>query len=189
MGRLHVNSASSFRLPPRRGALIFALSLCAFAVALAPCAAQLPGASMQSVKWPLRTREHVDLWLHGFVMISSDTSPVPLFRRGYREAVVAARTKASAVTDLDVNHDALARRLRENPALTNAQFLALAFPTWDELVAAIDGFVKADGDPKKAIASSFARSPTRCRTRRTCSSMRGGSTKCGAENARSRPST
>jgi len=145
-----VNSASSFRLPARRGALIFALSLCAFAVALAPCAAQLPGASMQSVKWPLRTREHVDLWLHGFVMISSDTSPVPLFRRGYREAVVAARTKASAVTDLDVNHDALARRLRENPALTNAQFLALAFPTWDELVAAIDGFVKADGDPKKA---------------------------------------
>jgi hypothetical protein len=105
---------------------------------------------MQGVKWPLRTREHVDLWLHGFAMIASDTSPVPLFRRGYRETLLAARAKASAVTDLDVNRDVLARRLRENPSLVNAQFLAFSFQTWDELVATVDAFVKADGEPRRA---------------------------------------
>jgi hypothetical protein len=133
-----------------RSAGAAALALCVIAGAAAPCAAQLPGASMRSVKWPLRTREHVDLWLHGFAMISSDSSPVPLFRRGYRDALTAARMKASAVTDLDVNHDALAKRLRENPALHNAEFVALSFPAWEELVATIDAFVKADGDPRKA---------------------------------------
>ncbi len=128
-----------------------------FAFAAAPCGAQLPGGSMRStVKWPLRTREHVDLWLHGFAMISNDTSPVPLFRRGYREALAMARTKANAVTDLDVNHDALAKRLRENPALVNAQFLAFSFNSWEELVAAIDAFVKADGDPRKAKSKESA---------------------------------
>jgi hypothetical protein len=145
-----MNSASSMpSLLTRRGWLV-ALSLFALAAATMPCTAQLPGAQMQNVKWPLRTREHVDLWLHGFAMIASDSSPVPLFRHGYREAVIAARTKANVVTDLDVNHDALAKRMRENPALVNAQFLAFSFPTWDELVATIDAFVKADGDPKKA---------------------------------------
>src|SRR6266481_8528456 len=101
-----------------------------------------------SVKWPVRTREHVDLWLHGFAMISADTSPVPLFRRGYSETVMAARVKASATTDLDVNHDALAKRLRDNPTLVNAQFLPFSFDTWEALVTTIDAFVKADGDPK-----------------------------------------
>ena len=143
--------------PARR--FLTALALCAVAAANEPLSAQLPGASVRAtpgVKWPLRTREHVDLWLHGFAMISNDSSPIPLFRRGYREALVAARTKASAVTDLDVNHDALAKRLRENPALVNAQFLAFSFPTWEELVATIDAFVKADGDPKKAKSRESA---------------------------------
>jgi hypothetical protein len=133
-----------------------ALPLLLLAGAPAPCTAQLPGASLLSVRWPLRTREHVDLWLHGFAMISGDTSPVPLFRRGYREAVAAARLKGSAVTDLDVNRDALAKRLRENPALVNAQFLAFSFPTWVELVATMDAFVKADGDPRRAKSKESA---------------------------------
>ena len=102
---------------------------------------------MRSLKWPIRTREHVDLWLHGFAMISADSSPVPLFRRGYQGTLTMARTKANAVTDLDVNRNALAKRLRENPALINAQFLVFSFPNWDDLVATIDAFVKADGDP------------------------------------------
>lgn len=126
------------------------------AVGPAPCVAQLPGASTRSVTWPLRTREHVDLWLHGFAMISGDTSPVPLFRRGYREALLAARAKASAVTDLDVNRDLLVKRMRENPALVNAQFLAFSFPTWEDLVAAIDAFAKADGDPRLAKSREIA---------------------------------
>jgi hypothetical protein len=134
--------------------LLTALALCV--AAAAPCDAQLPGATTQNVKWPLRTREHVDLWLHGFAMISSDTSPVPLFRHGYRDALLAEREKAAAVTDLDVNRDVLARRMRENPALVNAQFLAFSFAAWEELVATIDAFAKADGDPKKAKSKESA---------------------------------
>ena len=83
-------------------------------------------------------------------MISADSATVPLFRRGYQGTLTMARTKAAAVTDLDVNHDALAKHLRENPALINAQFLAFAFTSWDDLVAAVDAFVKANGDPKRA---------------------------------------
>jgi len=142
------------RSSPKRLAMAAALAL--LAGAAPPCAAQRPGASMQSVKWPLRTREHIDLWLHGFAMTAVDSSSVPLFRRGYRDSLVAARSKAAVVTDLDVNHDALAKRLRENPALVNAQFLAFSFATWDDLVAAIDAFVKADGDPKKAKSKEGA---------------------------------
>lgn len=139
-----------------RQARRFLTALALSAVAALPSAAQLPGASMTGGKWPIRTREHVDLWLHGFAMISGDTSPVPLFRRGYREAMMAARAKASATTDLDVNHDALAKRLRENPALVNAQFLVFSFESWEALVAAIDAFVKADGDLKKAKSKESA---------------------------------
>lgn len=130
---------------------VAALALCALGVVPpAPCAAQLPGSIVRSAKWPIRTREHVDLWLHGFAMITSESSGVPLFRRGYQGTLVTARTRANAVTDLDVNHDALAKRLRENPALINAQFLAFSFENWDDLVTAVDAFVKADGDPKRA---------------------------------------
>ncbi|MGH7656503.1 MAG: hypothetical protein ACREN6_17780 [Gemmatimonadaceae bacterium] len=128
-----------------------ALALSALAVVSAsPSAAQLPGSTVRSLKWPIRTREHVDLWLHGFAMISGDSSAVPLFRRGYQGTLITARTKADAVTDLDVNRDALAKRLRENPALINAQFLAFSFQNWDDLAATVDAFVKAGGDPKRA---------------------------------------
>jgi hypothetical protein len=139
-----------------RSAVLAVLVLCAAATATAPCAAQLPGTTVRSLKWPIRTREYVDLWLHGFAMISSDSAPVPLFRRGYQGTLTMARTKASAVTDLDVNHDALAKHLRENPALINAQFLAFSFTGWDELVATVDAFVKAGGDAKRAPSKEEA---------------------------------
>jgi hypothetical protein len=126
------------------------VALCAVAAFAAPCSAQLPGTTVRSLKWPVRTREYVDLWLHGFAMITADSSAVPLFRRGYQGTLTMARTRASAVTDLDVNHDALAKLLRENPTLINAQFLAFEFTSWDDLVAAVDAFVKANGDQKRA---------------------------------------
>jgi hypothetical protein len=150
-----MKTASPLRHALLRSATAGLLALSALG-AVAPCAAQRPGSAVPNVRWPLRTREHVDLWLHGFAMITADTSSIPLFRHGYRETLVAARTKAGAVTDLDVNHDALAKRLRENPALVNAQFLAFSFTTWEDLIAAIDAFVKADGDPKKAKSKESA---------------------------------
>ena len=35
--------------------------------------------------WPVRTREHVDLWLHSYALLTRDTTLVPYFRRGYAE--------------------------------------------------------------------------------------------------------
>jgi hypothetical protein len=144
------------RALPVLRALTATLALFLLGGAPRPSGAQLPGSTVRSLKWPIRTREHVDLWLHGFAMISEDSSPVPLFRRGYQGTLTMARTRANAVTDFDVNRDALAKRLRENPALINAQFLAFSFETWDDLVATVDRFVKADGDPKRAKSKQDA---------------------------------
>lgn len=148
--------ASRVRSRAAGRALAAMLAFFALAAAPRPSAAQLPGSTVRSLKWPIRTREHVDLWLHGFAMISADSAPVPLFRRGYQGTLTMARTKANAVTDLDVNRDALAKHLRENPALINAQFLAFSFQSWDELVAAVDAFVKAEGDPRRAKSKQDA---------------------------------
>ncbi len=101
--------------------------------------------------WPVRTREHVDLWLHGFALVVDDTARVPLFRRGYREAMRARRAQANVVTRLDAERDRLRQRLAANPQLAlNAQFVALAFPSWDVLRRAAEVFVQAGGDPRRA---------------------------------------
>jgi hypothetical protein len=99
----------------------------------------------------VRTREHVDLWLHGFALVVDDTARVPIFRRGYREAVRARRARANVFTQLDAERDRLRQRLAANPGLAlNAQFVALAFPSWEALRAAADVFVQAGGDPRRA---------------------------------------
>jgi hypothetical protein len=101
--------------------------------------------------WPARTREHVDLWLHGFALVVDDTARVPLFRRGYRDAARARRARANVFTQLDAERDRLRQRLAANPALAlNAQFVALAFPSWEVLRGAADAFVRAGGDPRRA---------------------------------------
>ena len=130
------------------------LGLCVAVMAgpLAPgLAQQARGAGTSTnVRWQVKNREHVDLWLHGFAMITDDSAPVPLFRRGYREALTVEKNKAGVFTDLDANHDALARRLRANPALVSAQFLPLSFGSWAELERAVDVFLKAEGSARAA---------------------------------------
>jgi hypothetical protein len=120
-----------------------------------------PGiARAQQAAWPVKTREHIDLWLHGFAFVAPDSSPVPLYRRGYREALIVARNSASAITDLDANADVLRAAIRARPSLVGAQFLALDFGTWADLEGALDAFVRADGDPRRApnaVAESVAR--------------------------------
>ncbi|MGZ8469633.1 MAG: hypothetical protein ACXW61_08925, partial [Gemmatirosa sp.] len=116
----------------------------------APSGGTTAGATPQpAAVWPLRTREHVDLWLHGFAMVMDDTAQVPIFRRGYRAAAQAAR--GNVTTQLDAERDRLRQRLTANPQLgLNAQFLVLAFPTWDELKRAATVFAQANGDPQRA---------------------------------------
>ena len=104
-----------------------------------------------AVVWPLRTREHVDLWLHGFALLMQDTSAVPIFRRGYRTEVQAARTRAGATTQLDAERDRLQARLAANPRLAlGAQFAALSFASWEEMRVGLQALVQSGGDPQRA---------------------------------------
>ena len=48
-------------------------------------------------QWTVDSREHVDLWLHSFALLESDSNRVPYFRRGYRDSVLAARKRASVM--------------------------------------------------------------------------------------------
>lgn len=101
-------------------------------------------------QWPVKTREHVDLWLHGFALLMEDTSAVPLFERGYGERVTIEKNTRGLYTAFDSSRSALAAMVRTRPVLEGAQFLALYFGTWEELRQAVDYFVNAEGDPAKA---------------------------------------
>src|SRR5438477_8226464 len=93
------------------------------------------------VIWPIKIREHVDLWLHGFAMLQEDTTFVPFFKRGYGTDMIVLKNRANVVTQLDANRDKLRATLGTHPELINAQFVPLAFSTWTELTQAVDIFV------------------------------------------------
>ena len=112
--------------------------------------------STTNAPWPLRTREHLDLWLHGYAMIQDDTSLVPLFRRGYKSEMRAMRTRANVSTQLDANMTALRARFVINPALGNAHFLPLQFDSPESMRRAIDQFISAEGDPRRATSQEGA---------------------------------
>ena len=48
--------------------------------------------------WPVRTREHVDLWLHAYALLTQDTTLVPYFRRGYRDQLTTLRRQRGIST-------------------------------------------------------------------------------------------
>jgi hypothetical protein len=109
-----------------------------------------------SIIWPIKTREHVDLWLHGFALLQEDTTFVPFFRRGYGTDLTVLKNRANVVTQLDANRDRLRARIAINPQLINAQFVPLSFSSWDELNAAVDLFVRANGEPRAASSQEQA---------------------------------
>lgn len=106
--------------------------------------------SSASTRWPVKTGEHIDLWLHSFALITQDTTPVPLFKRGYRDSVQALRRRSNTITALDANRDALMRRMTTNPALVQAQFLALQFANFADLKRGIEALLQFQGDPSRA---------------------------------------
>ncbi len=112
--------------------------------------------SASGVPWPIKTREHVDLWLHGFAMLQEDTTFVPFFRRGYSTNMTVLKNRANVVSQLDANRDRLRSRLSANPQLINAQFIPLSFSSWDEIVQVANIFVRADGDPRAASSQQEA---------------------------------
>lgn len=108
------------------------------------------GASRIDSPWPVKTRMHVDLWLHGFAMLQRDTTKVPFFRRGYVESQRTAKSRANITTSLDANGERLRARMALNRDLVHAQFLALYFGSWDEMLQGIRLFVDSEGDPRRA---------------------------------------
>ena len=108
------------------------------------------------VVWGVKTREHVDLWLHGYALLQEDTTFVPFFRRGYTMNMTVMKNRANVVTQLDANRDKLRSRLSVNPQLINAQFVPLAFSSWNELTQTVDLFVRANGNPRAASSQEQA---------------------------------
>ena len=99
--------------------------------------------------WPVRTREHVDLWLHSYALLTSDSMLVPYFARGYRDRVVALRRERNVSSQLDANRARLLARIDLQPSLaTGPQFIPFYFESWDQMRQAIDLFARANGNPR-----------------------------------------
>jgi len=170
----------------RRGVAAFALLLSA-GCASAGTATRSPGPSPNSgptatqggvtplvqATWPVRTREHVDLWLHAYAMLTPDSTLVPYFRRGYREQMVSVRRQRGATSLLDANRARLLERVAVQPSLaTGPQFLPFYFASWDQMRQVVDLFIRAGGNPRATndatlqqyfavLGSSFQSAPDR----------------------------
>jgi hypothetical protein len=97
--------------------------------------------------WPVRTAEYVDLWLHGYAMLTADTTKVPMFERGYRDRMLALRRGRNVITALDANRETLQAGFLRNPGLVNGQFAIFSFASFDEVVRVSQQFIRNDGSP------------------------------------------
>ena len=115
MIRQHTRSLQTFA--------VLALAACASAGPGEPLPGPTPAAAGQpAATWPAGTRQHIDLWLHGFALLSPDTGRVPLFKRGYASRIAEIKGRGNVRTSLDVNRDRLSTHLAANRGLVNAQF-------------------------------------------------------------------
>jgi hypothetical protein len=158
---------------------VLAAALC---TALAACATTMgqsasgssaaPSSISPDESWPVSTREHVDLWLHGYALLTGDTARVPFFRRGYRQTMRQVKSSRGAYTQLDANADQLSARFRVNPGLVNGQFLPFYFSSFQQMQQVTDLFLQTGGDPRSTndpltrqllavLGSTFASGPDR----------------------------
>jgi len=107
-----------------------------------------PGTISPDGTWPTSTREHIDLWLHGYALLTADTARVPFFRRGYRQRMRELRSTRSVYTQLDANADKLSSGFLANPSLVNGQFLPFYFSSFQQMQQATDLFLQSGGDPR-----------------------------------------
>ena len=103
-----------------------------------------------ALRWPVRTAEHIDLWLHALALISEDTTRVRLYRIGYRDSLVVVKNQRNVLTSLDANRPTLAKRLATTGGYLSAQFLPFEFANWDAMKYAIERFLQFEGDPRRA---------------------------------------
>jgi hypothetical protein len=131
------------------------------------------GPPLVRTTWPVRTREHVDLWLHTYAMLTTDSTLVPYFERGYRERMMTLRRQRGVSDLLEVNRAKLLERIAVQPSLaTGPQFIPFYFASWDQMRQVIDMFLRANGNPRSAsdqnqqiyfsvLAASFQTAPDR----------------------------
>jgi hypothetical protein len=112
-----------------------------------PTPAQTPTPQTPARVWPVLTRSHVDLWLHGYAMLLRDTSAVPVFRRGYRDQIQSRKSQRNITTLLDANRERLQARLGLSPSIFNGQFAPLYFASFADMQRAISLFLQAEGNP------------------------------------------
>ena len=139
------------------------MSLPAAALLIAGCV-QPPAATTTTpepqepaAQWPVRVREHVDLWLHGFAMLQRDSAQVPFFERGYADRYRALKDGANILTVLDTERERLAPELHSNPGMINAQFLPLYFATWEDMARSIDLTLEVEGDARRVTDEVMSR--------------------------------
>jgi hypothetical protein len=127
-----------------------AFAMGAIALAASTMSASAQSGTPQRPGWRVKTDEHVDLWLHGFALLTSDTGHVPFFARGYKQEITALKRQKNVLTQLDANQKELSARFAANPGLTNGQFVAMYFPSFQEIVNATDLFIRSSGNPRAA---------------------------------------
>ena len=137
-----VDRAASWRCAPG----IRVVAMAAAAILLAACASAGGGAggpapdvgtgptgdqdqTSRDAVWPVKTREHVDLWLHGFALLQEDTTFVPFFKRGYSTNMIVLKNRANVVTQLDANRDRLRAQLAVNRSLSTPSSFRSRFRT------------------------------------------------------------
>jgi hypothetical protein len=165
---------------------VFSVALTLFASACASSASPSPdpipggtgsGATrptpVAQAAWPVRTNEHLDLWLHGYALVTPDTTLVPYFQRGYRARIEGVRRQRGVTSLLDGNRERLLARINVNPQLaTSGQFLPLYFESYEQMRQVIDLFVRNNGNPGNSqdpnlrtyfaiIAGAFQTAPDR----------------------------
>ena len=143
----------SLRFPAARWALSTLLCVAAVGCATTGVASTTstnagPGTISRDATWPTSTREHVDLWLHGYALLTGDTARIPFFRRGYRQQMREIRRTRSAYTQLDANADNLSARFLANPSLVNGQFVPFYFSSFQQIQQVTDLFLQTGGDPR-----------------------------------------
>jgi hypothetical protein len=178
-----ISGRSPRRTARAAAALLLGLELaCASGGTVTPAPGPSPasGSSTQSspaplvqTTWPVRTREHVDLWLHSYALLTADSNLVPYFARGYRDRVAALRRQRNISSQLDANRARLLERIELQPSLaTGPQFIPFYFESWDQMRQAVDLFSRANGNPRATndptlqtyisiLAASFPTAPDR----------------------------
>ncbi len=139
-------------------AFVLALWLIVTACASGPARGNSPAtrqpAAIPGQAWPVKTREHVDIWLHAFAILKPDSSKVPYFRPQYFDELTVYKNQRNIFTKLDENRTKLLPRFEINPNLVNSQFLAIYFANWEEMREFLDYFFKAEGDPRRASSAA-----------------------------------